>query len=273
MVTKEIQTSTSDVKKILKEEPKKNGFVDLLKSMEHEIRKALPKHMTVERMMRIAQTAYSRNQKLAECDPRTIIAGVVTASQMGLEIDTPLGHSYLIPFKNNKTGKMEAQFQTGYRGELSLAYRTEQYKVIGAYLVYENDEFYYEYGLAQVLKHIPAEDPKGDPIYYYAIYKTIKGGENFEVMSRSQVTKHANQYSMAFQKGWSSPWKSDFDAMAKKTVLKRLLSYAPKSIEYEKAFSQDGSIKRELSPDMTTVNSEMDWDSLQDGKDQSGSKL
>ncbi|MCW4039995.1 MAG: recombinase RecT [Candidatus Bathyarchaeota archaeon] len=264
MVSKEIQkTNTSDLKKSLKEEPKKSGFVDLLKSMEHEIRKALPKHITVERMMRIAQTAYSRNPKLAECDPRTIIAGVVQASQMGLEIDTPLGHSYLIPFKNNKTGKMEAQFQTGYRGELSLAYRTREYKVIGAYSVYKNDEFHYELGLEQRLKHIPAKAPEGEPIFYYAIYKTISGGEGFEVMSREQVTKHANQYSMAFQKGWSSPWKSDFDAMAKKTVLKRLLSYAPKSIEYEKVFSQDGSIKREIAEDMTTVKSEIDWDSLQ----------
>lgn len=267
---KQVQkTDTAQLKdKMANAESKpRDTFNQLLKSMGSEIRKALPKHITPERMMRIAQSAYSRNEKLRQCDPMTIIAGIVQASQMGLEIDTPLGHSYLIPFKNNKTGKMEAQFQTGYRGELSLAYRTREYKMIAAYCVYNNDGFDYELGLEQKLVHKPHKTPEGEPVFYYAIYKTISGGEGFVVMSREQIQKHATQYSMAYKKGWSSPWKSDFDAMAKKTVLKQLLSYAPKSIEYERAFNQDGTIKRDLDKDMTSIQSEVDWNSLQDSKE------
>jgi len=266
-MTKEMQqadTSQLKEKTIETDSKPKDVFSSLLKSMKSEIANALPKHITPERMMRIAQSAYSRNLKLKECDAMTIIAGIMQASQMGLEIDTPLGHSYLIPFRNNKTGKMEAQFQTGYRGELALAYRTNEYKMIAAYCVYTNDTFEYELGMEQKLIHKPAMSPEGQPTFYYAIYKTISGGQGFEVMSTSQVDAHAKKFSMAYQKGWSSPWKSDFDAMAKKTVLKKLLSYAPKSIEYEKNFAQDGSVKRNIAKDMTEIQNEIDFDSLSD---------
>ena len=241
-----------------------NSFAKLLETMKPQIQKALPKHLTVERMMRIAQSAYSRDHKLRECDPMTIIAGIVQASQLGLEVNTSLGQAYIIPYYNSKTGKSEAQFQTGYKGELSLAYRTGLYKVVMAYEVFENDQFEYELGLEQKLKHIPADEPQGNPIYYYAIYKTTTGGEAFFVMSRKQVEAYALKYSIAYKKGWSSPWKTDFDSMAKKTCLKRLLNYAPKSIEHERLFSADGSIKRSLDEDMTLVPDEFDYDTLQD---------
>lgn len=244
-----------------------NDFATLMKSMESQIKNALPKHLTVERMMRVAMTAYSSNPKLRECDPRTIIAGVMQGAQMGLEVNTALGQAYLIPFKNNKTNQMEAQFQTGYRGELSLAYRSGLFKSIMAYSVYPNDDFEYQLGLEQKLKHVPARSPDGEPIYYYAVYKTTTGGEAFYVMSREQVDAHAKKFSMAYQKGWTSPWKSDFDSMAKKTCLKQLLNYAPKTIEYERAFSADGSIKTEIQEDMTLVENKFDFEVLgEDGK-------
>lgn len=239
---------------------KSKTFPDLLKSMENEIKRALPKHITVERMLRIAQTAYSRNLGLQKCDPMTIIAAIVQSAQMGLEINTPLGEAYIIPRYNSKTKQQEAQFQTGYKGELSLAYRTGQYRMIGAYEVYKNDEFSYEYGLDRYCKHKPAKKPDGNPIYYYAVYETINGGKDFKVMSFEQVEDHSKKHSQAVQSGWTSPWKTDFNAMAKKTVLKSLLSYAPKSIEYATHFSQDGSIKREIDSDMSTIPNEIDID-------------
>ncbi|MEE8341946.1 MAG: recombinase RecT [Candidatus Neomarinimicrobiota bacterium] len=248
----------------LSDKPTKTAtFKSLLDSMKSQIANALPSHLTPERMMRIAMTAYNSNPKLQECDPMTIIAGVMQASQLGLEVNTTLGQAYLIPYNNKNTGKTEAQFQTGYKGELNLAYRTGQYKIITAYCAYEEDKFEYQYGSDPFVKHKPAKERTGEPIYYYAVYKTISGGEGFLVMSRNDVEKHARKYSQAYKKGFNCPWKTDFDAMAMKTCLKQLLNYAPKSIEYERAFSQDGTIKKEISKDMATVPDQFDWDSLE----------
>jgi recombination protein RecT len=258
------QGSTIDTSNLNKAIEKKStnvsaskSFSDLLEKMKPQIAKALPKHLTPERMMRVALTAYSRDPKLQECDPMSIIGGIVQASQLGLEVNTVLGQAYLIPYKNK--GKMEAQFQTGYKGELVLAYNTGQYEMIAAYEVYANDEFDYELGMEQKLRHKPSASPSGDPVYYYAIYKTINGGKAFFVMSREQVNMHAKKFSQSYKSGFG-PWKSDFDAMAKKTCIKKLLSYAPKTIEQSRIFAQDGTIKKSVGEDMTEVPDEVEID-------------
>jgi recombination protein RecT len=173
----------------------------------------------------------------------SILAAVLISSQLGLEVNTPLGQAYIIPY-----GK-QAQFQIGYKGLLDLAYRSGEYQVIYAMEVYENDEFDFAYGLDPYLKHKPAREPKGEPVYYYAVYKTKNGGSNFRVWSREKVDKHAHKYSQAVQKGWTSPWKTDFDAMAKKTVLKDLLKYAPLSIELAQQMSTDNTVGTEITAD------------------------
>src|SRR5699024_2528949 len=109
-------------------------------------------------------------------------------------------------------------------------------------------------------KHIPADVPEGDPIYYYAVYHLKNGGFDFSVWSRDKVHKHATAYSQAYKRGWSSPWKSDFDAMAKKTVLKDVLKYAPKSIEFARAYEADETIKKDISDDMTEVIDVTDYE-------------
>ena len=250
---------TTDLKKTLTEkaevnvavEKRSNNFQELLRSMSGEIAKALPSHLTPERMIRVALSAYSSNLKLQQCDPMSIIGAILLSSQLGLEINNDLGQAYLIPYKNNKTGKMEAKFQRGYRGELTLAYRTKQYKLISAYKVYKNDVFEYALGLNQKLEHKPADSQEGEPTHYYAIYKTISGGEAFFVMSREAATKHAKRFSESYRKGFG-PWVSDFDSMAMKTCLKQLLNYAPKTIEYELQYAQDDVVKREIATDSET---------------------
>lgn len=243
---------------------KSNSFNLLLKSMAPEFSRALPKHLTVERMMRVALTAYSSSPQLQQCDPMTIIAAIVQSSQLGLEVNTALGEAYIIPYYNGSTKQMEAQFQMGYKGELALAYRTREYRMIGAYEVYDNDDFVYEYGLDRKCRHIPARKPIGDPVYYYAVYETINGGKDFIVMSKEQIDDHALKYSKSLKtsmdKGYkSSPWEKDYGAMAKKTVLKVLMNYAPKTIEYATQLAQDGSVKRTIDADMSAIPSEIIW--------------
>lgn len=193
-----------------------------------QIKNALPANITPERMSRIALTALSKNADLAQSTPESFLGALLTSAQLGLECNTPLGQAYLIPYRNK--GVMETQFQVGYQGLIDLCYRTGQYKKIIARVVYEGDDFDYSYGLDEKLIHRPKE--KTDkPIYVYALYELKNGASAFEVMSWEGVMAHAKKYSKAVQKGWTSPWATDPESMAKKTVLKKVLKYAPKTVE------------------------------------------
>lgn len=216
-----------------------------IKAMEGEIAKALPSVITPERFTRMVLSAISVNPKLAQCTPQSFLGAMMTAAQLGVEPNTALGQAYLIPYNNH--GTLEAQFQLGYKGLIDLAYRSGEVSIIQAHVVYENDEFEYELGLDPQLKHIPAKEARGEPVYYYAMFKTKDGGYGFEVMSIEDVQAHARKYSKSYNNG---PWKSNFDEMAKKTVLKKVLKYAPLKSDFVRGISQDETIKTSLSPDM-----------------------
>ena len=222
-------------------------------TMEPEIKKALPSVITPERFTRMALTAVSSNPKLAECTPESFMGSLMQSAQLGLEPNTPLGQAYLIPYKNK--GIMEAQFQIGYKGLIDLAHRSGEFQMIDAHEVYENDEFDYVYGLEPVLKHVPRLNGRGKVIAYYAVFTLKNGGHGFVVMSREDIEIHAKTYSQAFKQGWTSPWQTNFDEMAKKTVLKKVLKYAPIKTEFVRAMAQDETIKKKVDKDMQEVES------------------
>ena len=224
-----------------------------IKSMEGEIKKALPSVITPERFTRMVLSALSTNPKLASCTPKSFLGAMMSAAQLGLEPNTPLGQAYLIPYKNR--GIDEVQFQVGYKGLIDLAYRSGDIEVVQAHIVYENDKFECRYGLEPKLEHIPADGERGDPVKVYASFKTKSGGYGFEVMSMNDVRTHAERYSQAYKSGYS-PWKTNFEEMAKKTVLKRVLKYAPMKSDFVKAVVQDETIKTEISEDMYSVPNE-----------------
>lgn len=238
-----------------------NSIKGLIKRMEPQIAKALPKTLEPERFTRIVLTAISSNPKLQECTPQSFLGAMMQSAQLGLEPNTPLGQSYLIPYKNH--GVMEASFQLGYQGLLTLAYRTGEYKDIYAHAVHENDVFEYELGMEPKLVHKPAMVDRGKTIAYYAVYHLKNGGYGMAVMSYDDMVKHRNQYSKA--SSGSSPWATSFDSMALKTVLKKVLKYAPKAIELAEADASDGSIKRVEESDvvagidMNLVEDERDY--------------
>lgn len=218
---------------------------DYIKAMQGEIKKALPAVITPERFTRMVLSAISVNPKLAECTPQSFLGAVMTAAQLGVEPNTALGQAYLVPFRNH--GTLECQFQLGYKGLIDLAYRSGEVSIIQAHVVYANDEFTYELGLDPQLKHVPAQSDRGEAIAYYAMFKTKDGGYGFEVMSLSDVQAHAKRYSKAYGSG---PWQTNFDEMAKKTVLKRVLKYAPLKSDFVRGIAQDETIKTEISEDM-----------------------
>ena len=224
---------------------------DLLKRMHTQIEKALPSVITPERFTRIALTAYSRNEKLQECTPKSFLGSMMQAAQIGVEPNTPLGQAYLIPYRNK--GVMEVQFQLGYRGMIDLAYRSGEVQNIQAHEVYENDTFEYELGLEPKLRHIPALKDRGEVILYYAVFKLTNGGVGFEVMSKEDVEAFAKKKSKTYGTG---PWQSDFDAMAKKTLVKRLLKFAPLKSDFVRAVTADETIKSGISENMADLPDE-----------------
>lgn len=223
---------------------------DYINQMQGEIAKALPKVMTPERFTRIALSAVSNTPELANCTPKSFLAAMMNAAQLGLEPNTPLGQAYLIPYRNK--GTLECQFQVGYKGLIDLAYRSGDVKTIQAHVVYENDEFEYELGLEPKLRHIPAKEKRGEPIWFYAVFKLINGGEGFEVMSIEDVRNHAKKYSKSYSSSYS-PWTTSFEEMAKKTVIKKVLKYAPMKTDFVRAVAEDETIKHDIDFDMSTV--------------------
>jgi recombination protein RecT len=224
-----------------------------IKSMEGEIKKALPSVLTPERFTRMVLSALSTNPKLGECTPASFLGAMMQAAQLGVEPNTPIQQAFILPYNNR--GVMEAQFQLGYKGLIDLAYRSGEVESIQAHIVYENDEFECEYGLDPKLTHKPADHDRGEPVKVYAVFKTKSGGFGFEVMSMEDVRNHAAKYSKAYGSGFS-PWKTSFEEMAKKTVLKRVLKYAPLKSDFVRAAVQDEVIKKDLSADMYDVPAE-----------------
>lgn len=220
-------------------------LIGLLRSpaVAQEIALALPKHVTAERLLRIALTEVRKNPKLAECDTASFLGAIMQCAQLGLEPGGSMGHAYLIPFKNNRKGITECQFMIGYRGMIDLARRSGQIVSISARTVHEGDEFYYCYGLDETISHVPSPSGRGDLLFVYAVAKLKDGGVQFEVMSREEVEEIRNSsqgYKQAVKyKDNSAPWIARFDEMARKTVIRKLFKYLPVSIELSQAVGLD----------------------------------
>ena len=242
---------TQGTKAVSKKQPQ--TIKDYINAMSGEIAKALPQVMTPERFTRIALSAVSNTPKLGNCTPQSFLGAMMNAAQLGLEPNTPLGQAYLIPFENRKKGITECQFQIGYKGLIDLAYRSGEVKMIDSQTVYENDEFEYELGMDPVLKHKPARTNRGNPIYFYATFKLTNGGQGFQVMSIEDVQEHAKKYAKTYNNG---PWQTNVEEMAKKTVLKKLLKYAPLKTEFVKQVTSDETIKTSISDHMEDVPNE-----------------
>lgn len=228
-----------------------NGGVSSIKQlvvqMKPQIEKALPSVLTGERFSRMVLTAMSTNPQLAECTPNSFLGAMMQAAQLGVEPNTPLGQAYLIPYRNH--GQLECQFQLGYKGLIDLAYRSGEITSISAHEVCENDDFEYELGLDEKLRHKPALTDRGAVILYYAVFRTKAGGSGFAVMSVEDIKNHSKKYSKAAGSSYS-PWSTNFDAMAKKTVIKQALKYAPIKTEFVRAVSTDETIKTNIAEDM-----------------------
>jgi len=207
----------------------------LIERCRGQIAMALPKHMTPERMMRVCNTAISKTPALLDCEPRSLMGAIIQSSQLGLEPDGVLGHAYLIPFNNRKTGRVECQFIAGYKGLIELSRRSGQISTVYAHAVHANDEFRYTLGLDPTLIHKPTSGEPGDLIAVYAVCHLRDGGKQFEVLQRREIDAIRSQS----KAGNSGPWVTHYDEMAKKTALRRLCKLLPTSPELARAAALD----------------------------------
>lgn len=236
----------------------------LLEQMKGEIARCLPKHLTPERMTRIAMTELRKTPKLQECDPMSFIASIMQASQLGLEPGV-LGSCYLIPFNNKAKGIVECTFMPGYRGFLDLARRSGQIVSLVARSVYANDEFSYEFGLKENLTHKPALTERGELVAVYAVAILKDGGHQFDVMSRADVDMIRQQSKSAN----NGPWVTHFEEMAKKTVLRKLFKWLPCSVEMQKAVALDEQEEAGLQNIKAAASEEFDINFIDDQEVQS----
>ena len=248
------KTRTADKKEVTL--TKSMSIADLIRAMEPEIRKALPSVVTPERFTRMALSALNNNPKLQECTQMSFLAALMNAAQLGLEPNTSLGQAYLIPYKNK--GVLECQFQIGYKGMIDLVYRNEMVQTVQAHCVYKNDDFKYELGLDPKLQHVPAFQDRGQLVAVYAMFRLQNGGFGFEVMSRGDVDAYAARYSQGIDSSYS-PWKSSYEEMAKKTVIKRVLKYAPVKTDFVRAMSVDHAIQNEIGMDMSEIQNRQEF--------------
>lgn len=236
--------------------PARIQFLKILKNQEKEIAKALPSVMTPERFTRIATTALSNNPALCECTPISFVGALMQAAQLGVEPNTPLGQAYLIPYNNGKSRQKEVQFQLGYKGLIDLAYRSGAVTDISAEAVHQNDYFEYELGYNKKLVHRPALTDRGPVIFYYAVYHTKEGGGDFKVMSVADIQAHASKTSQAYKSSYS-PWNKYPEQMAKKTVIKALLKYAPLKTDFVRGVMADETAKSHIDANMLDVQDDI----------------
>lgn len=209
---------------------------DLLNRAAPSLAGVAPKHLTPERLVKIALSAAARTPEILACSPESILRAVMQGAELGLEVGGLLGDAYFVPFKNKTTGRTEAQLIPGYRGLIKLARNSGQITSIEAHVVRENDTFDLSYGLDARLHHSPClkGDP-GDVVAAYAIARFKDGGHQWEVMTRAELDAIKNRS----QAATSGPWVTDEAEMQKKTVIRRLCKYLPLSAELAKAVELD----------------------------------
>lgn len=236
----------------MKELAKKNiaTVATMLEQNRSTIAQALPRHLTPDRLMRVAISELRTNEKLAECHPASLVSSIVKASQLGLEVSSALGHAYLVPYKT------EATLIIGYRGLITLARRSGEIQSLTARVVHEKDHFELEYGLHERLRHIPStEDEPGPITHVYAVAHLKDGGVQYEVMTKAEVDAIRKRS----KAGGAGPWVTDYQEMARKTVVRRLFKYLPVSVELADALAVDDDRPEpvDITPTVTDLNAEI----------------
>ena len=221
----------------------------LLEKSWPRIAAVMPQEMSEKRLYQMYVSTINREPQLANCGVESVLSCFMKCAALGLEPSNVdgLGRAYILPYgnKNYRTGQKEATLIIGYKGMIDLARRSGQIRDISARAVHEGDEFTYSYGLNEDLRHVPCAKP-GKLTHVYMIANFKDGGHYFQVMNADEIeaaAKRSPSYGKAV-----SPWKSDYEAMAKKTVIRRAFPYLPVSVE-----ARDAAASDDQTPDYSDV--------------------
>lgn len=187
------------------------------------------KQFTPERLTKLCLLAASRQPELADCAPESFLMALMIAAQLRLDPSGLMGSAYLVPFRNRKRdGRKEVQLIVGYRGLIDLVSRTGRLKQIEARIVYENDQFDMRFGVEPRFDHVPKLDgDRGRAKLVYMIARLADGGTHIDWMT----TEDVNRIRSRSKASDSGPWLTDWEEMAKKTVIRRGIKMLPMSIE------------------------------------------
>lgn len=216
-------------------QPKESGpvvnFKTLLEGKRDQLAQLVPKHLTVERLMKVAVGALMKSPNLQKCTPTSLMNCFIGAAEVGLEPGGVLGHAYLVPYGDTAT------LIIGYRGLIELMRRTGELASIRCVVVHEKDTFKLTEGIEQTIKHEPFLAGDAGPLKFaYCVAKLKDGSVQVELMTRHQI-EEIRKRSRA---GNAGPWVTDFEEMAKKTVLRRAAKYLPVASErFQKAIEID----------------------------------
>jgi recombination protein RecT len=209
-------------------------FANTLEKMKGQFALALPKHMSAERLTRIARSAYMGSKALQECSQQSILSSLMTAAQIGLEPGIN-GHGYLIPYKGVCT------FVPGWRGLVDLVSRAGR-ATVWTGVVYAGDQFDYQLGDEPFCRHKPA-DGGGEFTHIYAIGR-VKGADMpvIEVWTRGKAKKHLNQYNKVGNRHYANANENNFEMYARKVALLQVLKYMPSSVELSNAIDLSNAV-------------------------------
>lgn len=179
-----------------------------------------------ERFARAALAALNANPYVVQkCSVPSVVSAVMTAAALRLELDPALGQGYIVP------RGQDARLQIGYRGWLQMAWNSGRLAALDVGIIHEKDKVSYRRGTNPSLDIEPPLGDRGEPIAYYVAAQWASGGVSIEVMSKDDVIEHRNRFSDAWKrKGDKSPWGTDFDQMALKTVIMRARKSWPVSL-------------------------------------------
>jgi recombination protein RecT len=223
----------------------------------------LPKHMTPERLVKVACAAVSRSPKLAKCSIPSLYMAMIQASQLGLE---PGLDAHLVPYYNSKIRSHEAIMIPDYRGLIAIARRSGEITKFEARIVFENDTFDYCYGDAPKITHKPTLRSKGAMIATYAVAYYKDGSTQFEVMNSEEIEKIKRSSKAA----GGGPWVQWPEAMWKKTVVKQLCKFLPRSIELAQAIAVEDAAESGQPPHVGIKGEELfdvEFDEVEDDGD------
>jgi recombination protein RecT len=181
----------------------------------------------------------SNKSNMREVNPHSIIASAMQAATLDLPIEQNFGFAYIVPYKG------QAQFQMGYKGFIQLGMRTGQYRFLNAIPVFEGELIRHDKLKGEVV--YDSEKRKSDRVIGYVAYlQLLNGFEHAEYWTADDVQAHAERFSQAYRaKKKDSPWFTDFDAMACKTVLKSLISHwGPLSVQLQRAIVEDQGVRK-----------------------------